>query len=112
MDLRKSFSKPFKKLKQRLTEGSRKRDGRSGRENNKEGTPESDAEGSEASRRNSRLQSDVEDVVEGGPSREGNPGDIKGKKVDRVDSSTSPPSASHGGESESMQTACYFNFCL
>ena len=107
MDFRKPFSKQFKKLKYRLTEGDRKRDGRSGKEGDRGGS-ETGIDGGEASQRNSRLRSDVDDVVERAPSREGNPDDVTGKKVDRVDSSASPPPISHGaGESGSTQTTCY-----
>ena len=103
MDLRKSFSKPLKKLKHRLTEGNRNRDGRSRKENDRE-KREADVGGGEASQRDSRLHLDVEDVVEGGPSRAGNPDDVEGKEVGRVDLPVSTPSISHGGESGSMQT--------
>jgi hypothetical protein len=101
MDFRKSFSKPFKKLKHRLAEGSsRKRDVRSGSENDREGG-EVGVEGSEASQRNSRLHSEVGDMVESGPRREGD--DVEGKKVGRVDPPTSTPSisVSHSGKPNS-----------
>ena len=112
MDFRKSFSKPFKKLKNRLTEGNRKPDGKSGREDNREGR-ETDVGGSEASQMNSRLHSEVEAVVESRPGLEENSDGIKGKEVDQVDTSTSPPPIAHGGESGSTQIALYFsNFCL
>ena len=103
MDLRKSLSKPFKKLKHRLAEGNRKRDGRSGSENDREGR-ETDIEESEASQRNSRLHSEVEDVVESRPNQEGDSTHVKGKRIAQVDSSASA-SISPGVESESMQTA-------
>ena len=111
MDLRKSFSKPFKKLKHRLMEGNRRPDGRPGREDNREGR-EADVEGSEVSQMNSRLHSEVEDVVESRPGWEETSNDVKGKNVERVDSSSSPPSISQGGESGSTQTTHYFNFYL
>ena len=112
MDFRKSFSKPFKKLKHRLTKGNRKPDGKSGREDNREGR-ETDVEGSEASQRNSRLHSEVEDVVEIRPGLEENLDGVKGKEFDQVDSSTSPPPIAHGGGSGGTQITRYFsNFCL
>ena len=40
--------------------------------------------GNEASQGNSRLRSDVEDVAERGPSREGNSNDVKGEEVGPV----------------------------
>ena len=92
MDSQNVFLKPFKKLKHRLTRGSRKRDGGSGSENNREGR-ETDVEGSEASRRNSNLHPEVEDAVESGPSREGND-DGDGKEVEQADPPTSTPSIS------------------
>ena len=62
-------------------EGGRKQDGRSGRENDREGR-ETNAEGNEVSQKNSRIHSGLADVVESGPSREGNSNDVKGKEVD------------------------------
>ena len=109
MYARKSFSKPFKKLKHRFTEGSRKQDGRSGRDDDREGR-ETDVGGNEAGQRNSRLRSEVEDVVGSRPGREENSNDVEGKRIDQVDSATSPPSTSHGMESGSAHTARYFNF--
>ena len=112
MDFRKSFSKPLKKLKHRLTKGNRKPGGGSEREDNREGR-ETDVEGSEASQRNSHLHSEVEDVVESRPGPEENSDGVKGKEVDQVDSSTSPPPIAHGGESGGTQTTRYFsNLCL
>ena len=108
MDFRKSFSKPFKKLKHRLTEGNRRPDGRSRRDDNKEGRG-TNVEGGEADRRNSGLHSEVESVVESRPDREENSNDVGGKDVERVNSSTSSPSIPHGGASGSTQTPCYFN---
>ena len=106
MNLRKILSKPFKpfkKLKHRFRGGSRKRDGRSGSENDREGR-DADIEGSEAGQRNSRLQSEVEDVVDSGPNQEGVSNDVEGKKVGQVDSSASTPPISPGEEPESTQT--------
>jgi len=70
--------------------GSRKRDGRSGSESNREGR-ETDVEGSEASRRNPHPHSEVDEgAVASGPSREGNDGDMG--RVDQADPPTSTPS--------------------
>ena len=91
MDFRGSISKPFKKLKQRLTKGSRKRKEKSGREDSREGGEhDTDASGTGQS---SYLQPETEDVVESGPSREERDGD--GKKVVQVNPPTSMPSISH-----------------
>jgi hypothetical protein len=75
MDLRKSLSKPFKKARRKLAEVGRKRDKKSRRE--------PDVEGSEASQRSSRLYLEAEDAVESGPSREGD--DVSGEDVGWVD---------------------------
>ena len=84
MDLRKSFLKPFKKLKSKLPGDRRKRDGRSGGGNDGKGV-ETDVEGSEASQRNSFVDSevDVRSAVESGPSRKGN--NVDGKDAGPVD---------------------------
>jgi hypothetical protein len=95
MDSRNPFSKGFKRLKRKLAGSSRKRDGRSGSENVQDGR-EADIEGGEASQWNSRLHLEVEDVVESGPSREGN--DVDGEEVGRVD----PPAFIHSREPNSM----------
>ena len=71
MDLRKSFLRPFKKAKQKLTGSRRKRDGGSESETDRGGR-EVDVERSETSQMNSRPHSGVEDVVESGLSRERN----------------------------------------
>jgi hypothetical protein len=92
MDLRKSFSKPFKKARQKLAEVGRKRDRKSGSESNRGGR-EPGVGGSEASQRSSRLYLEAEDVVESGPSREGN--DVGGDEAGLVDPPTSAPSISH-----------------
>jgi len=91
MESRNVFLKPFKKLKHRLTRGSRKRDGGSGSGNNQEGG-ETDVEGSEASRRNSNLHPEVGDAIERGPSRGDNDGD--GRKVEQADPPAITPSIS------------------
>ena len=103
MNFRKSFSKPFKKLKDKFPGGSRKRDGRSGSEDGRKGR-EADVEGSEASQRNSYLPSeiDVGGAVDSGPSREES--NVEGKKATLVDAD--PPVATssipHIGEPEGM----------
>jgi len=83
MDLRKSFSKPFKKLKDNLPGGRRKRDGRSGSGNDRKGYV--DAEGGEASQTGSYLDSEagIEGVMESVPSQEGC--DVGGKEAVPVD---------------------------
>lgn len=109
MDFHKSISRPFKRLRNRLTGGNRKRSERSGGRNDREQrSPRgSDVEGSEASRRNSHQLSEVEDAAQSGSSRKGD--DVDGKKVGRVDPPTSTSSTQRGGESDSMQTICYFS---
>ena len=92
MDLRKSFLKPFKRLKDKLPGDRRRRGGRSGERNDGEGG-ETDIETSEASQRNSYLDPEVDIgvVVESGPSREGN--HVDGEEVAPVDdppTSTAP----------------------
>ena len=107
MGLGKTLLKPFKKLRHRLAEGSRKRGGGSGSESDRD-RREANTEGTEASQ-SSRLHSEVE-VAESqapaqpldGPNREGDSNDVKGKKVDRVDSAISPPPILPDGGSESM----------
>ena len=103
MDLRKSFSKPFKKLKGKLLEDRRKRDGRSGSEDGREGK-EADIKRDEVNRRGSYLRSDVsiEGVVGSGPSGEGS--NVGGREVALidVDPPTSTPSISHIGGPGSM----------
>jgi len=97
-----NFLKPFKKMKHRLARGSRKRDGRSGSEHNRE----TDVEGSEASGRNSNLHSEVDEgAVESGPSLEGNDGG--GRRVDQADLPTSMPSISCDREPDSMRTTFF-----
>ena len=98
MGLRKSFLKPFEKVKQKLTDGRHEGDGRPRGENDQEG--EAHVGGSEASRRNPRLHFEVEDVMEIGPSREGN--GVDREKVGQVDPPSSMPSISRGGEPNSM----------
>ena len=71
----------------------------SGGENYQEGEEAHISRG-EASQRNPRLHSEVEDVIEIGLSREGN--DVDGKKVGQVDAPSSIPSTPHGGEPDSM----------
>jgi hypothetical protein len=95
MDPRNPFSKGLKKLKRKLAGGGRKRVGDSRSENDREGR-EADIGGGEASQRNPFVQSGAGDVVDNGPSREGN--DVGGDGVDRVDPPTSTPSVPHSGE--------------
>jgi hypothetical protein len=95
MDLRKSLSKPFKKLKHRLAEGHRKRDRGSRGEDDREGRG-TDARGSETSQRSSHLHPEVEDVVESGPSREREC--VEGEEVGQVNPPISTPSILHGGQ--------------
>jgi hypothetical protein len=97
MDSQNPFSKGFKKLRHKLAGGSRERDGKHGSKNDRGGS-EVDAEGSEASQRNS-LHSEVEEVVDG-PSRGEN--DVDGKEVCQVDPPISTPLIPHSGEPNSM----------
>ena len=102
MDLRKAFLKPFKRLKDKLPGGRRKRDGGSGSESDRKGG-ETDVEGSEASQRNSFLHSEVDigRAVESGPSREVN--NVDGKGATPVDNPpTSTPSISLSGKPGGM----------
>jgi len=103
MDFQKSFSKPFKKLKDKLPGVSRKRDGRSERKDNGKGK-EADVEGSEASRSNSYLRSEVsvEGAVESGPHPEERNVDGKGVTFFDVNPPTSAPSISAIGEPGGM----------
>jgi len=102
MDFRKSFSKPFKKFKDKL------RDGRSGSEDSRKGR-EADVKGGDVSQRDSYLRSDVcaEDVAESGPSAEGS--NIGGKEVALVDVDppTSMLSISRIGEPNGMRTILF-----
>ena len=100
MGLGKTLLKPFKKLRHRLAEGSRKRGGGSGSESDRD-RREANIEGTEASQRSSRLHLEVE-AVESGPNQEGDSNEVKGKKVDQVDLPISPPPILPDGESESM----------
>jgi len=101
MDFRKTFSKPFKKLKDKLPGGDSKRDGRSW---SKDGSRAANDEGSEVGQKNSHphLGVVIGGAVESGPSREGN--NIDGKKVAliNVNPPTPIPSISHIGEPDSM----------
>lgn len=97
MGLRKSLSKSFKKLRHRLTEGRRKQDGGAGSETDRE-VRGADAGGSEAGQRSSHL---YPEVVESGPSREGDSVEEEGG---RVDPATSTPSIPHGGASPTPST--------
>jgi len=105
MDFRKSFSKPFKRLKDKLPGGSRKRDGRSESEDSRKGSAV-DVEGGKASQSDSYLHPEVsiEGAVEGGPNRQGS--SVGGRKaalqVVDVNPSSSAPSISHIGEPDGM----------
>ena len=103
MDFRKSISKPFKKLKDKLPGGSRKRDGRSRGKGGGRGR-EADIEGGEVSQRNSYMHSEVsvEGAVGGGSSGEGS--NVDGRKVSSTDVNplASMPSISCVGEPNGM----------
>ena len=102
MDLRKSFLKPFKRLKEKLPGDRRKRDGRSEGGNDGKGG-ETDVEGSEASQRNSSLHPEVDigGPVERGPSREGD--NVDGEGLGPIDDPPkSTPLISQSGKPNSM----------
>ena len=101
MDFRKSLSRPFKKLKDKLPGGSRKRDERSGAEDGRSGSRDgrkgraADVEGSGASQRDPSLHPEVliEGMVESsGPSQEESNVDGKRATLANVDSPKSPSS--------------------
>jgi len=102
MDLRKSFLKPFRKLKDKLLGDRRKRDGRSRSETEGKGG-KSEVEGSEASQRSSSMHPDIdiEDAMESGPIGEGS--NVDGKGATPVDDPpTSTPSISRSGKPGGM----------
>jgi hypothetical protein len=99
MDLRNSFLKPFKKAKQKLTGSRHKRDAGSEGETDR-GGKEADAGRSEVNQRNSRLNSEAEDVVGSEPIPEGS--DIGGDEVGRVGSPPPTSSISYNMEPNSM----------
>ena len=103
MDFRKSFSKPLKKLKDKLPGGSRKHDGRSESEDSRKGR-EVDVKGGEVTQRNSYIPSEasVKDAAESGPGREGTNADGKNVALIDVDPPTSAPSISRIGKPDSM----------
>jgi len=105
MDFRKTFSKPFKRLKDKLPGGSSKRDGRSESKDSRKGRAV-DVEGGEASQRDSYLHPEVsiKGAVEGGPNREwsGVGGRKAALQVVDVNPSSSVPSISHIGEPDGM----------
>lgn len=72
MDLRKSFSKPFRRLKDKLPGGSRKQDRRSGNEDGRKGS-DANIDGSEAIQRKLYPHSEVlvnaKGTEESGPSQ-------------------------------------------
>jgi len=88
MGIRDSVSKPFKKLKNRLAEGIRRRKGGSRSDSHREGA-EIDVEESEAGQ-SSHLHPETEGVAKSGPSREENDGE-----GENVNPPTSTPSISH-----------------
>jgi len=103
MDLRKTFSKPFKKLRDKFPGGRRKRDGRLGSEDSrKEG--QADVSGGEASQRSSYLHPavSVKGAVESRPSGEGSNFDGKNAALVNLDPPTSTPSISNIGKPDSM----------
>ena len=110
MDFRKSFSKPFKKLKDKFPGGSRKRDGGSGGEDGRKGRG-ADVTDGEASLSNLNLHSEVsvEGAVESGPSREES--NIGGKEavlqVVGINPPTPTPLISHVGGPDSMWTTLF-----
>ena len=87
MGIQDSVSKPFKKLKRRLTETIRKRTTGSRSDSHRDGG-EADIEGSEAGQ-SSRLPTETEDVAKSKPSREEN--NWGGGKTVLVDSPESMP---------------------
>jgi len=101
MDFRKSFSKPFKKLKDKLLRGSHKRDGRSGGEDSRRGS-EVDVKEGEASHRNTFLHSEVsiKGAAKSGPSREES--DVNGKKAALINADPPTSAPSIIGEPNSM----------
>ena len=102
MDLRKSFLKPFKKLKSKLPGDRRKQDGKSGGRNDGKGG-EIAVEGGEASQKNSFVDSEVDvmSAVESGPSRERD--NVDGRDATLVDDPpTSTPSISRSGKPGGM----------
>jgi len=103
MDVRKPFLRPFKKLKDKLQGGSRKRDGRSGSEDSRKGN-EGDVGRGEASQGNSFSHPEVR--VEGAAESGSNRGEsnIDGKKATLINANppTSVPSISHIGEPDSV----------
>ena len=102
MGIRDSLSKPFKKLKNRLAEGIRRRKEGSRSDSHREGG-ETDIEESEADQ-SSHLHPETEGVAKSGPSREENDGE--GEKAVEVNPPTSTPSISHSvsGKPNSMWT--------
>ena len=102
MDLRNSISKPFKKLKRRIAEGSRKRKEGSGGDVNKK-ERKTNVEGTEAGQ-SSHLHPKAEAVAKSGPGRDDDDGE--GEQVVQVNPPASTPSISHtdSGKPSSMWT--------
>lgn len=92
MDLRDSISKPFKKLKHRLSKGSRKRKEGSGGEDIGDGR-EHDTEGRETDQSFHLPHPETGNVAETGLSQE--KGEDNSKEVVQVDLPTPTPSISH-----------------
>ena len=116
MDLRESFSKPFKKLRNDLPGGARKRDGRrSGSKDTREGRGVDFTEG-EASQSNSYLHPEVsvEGAAESEPTQERSTVDGKTAppQVVDVDPLAATPLISHIGEPDSMCEQPHIQFCL
>ena len=117
MGFRRSFLRPFKKLKGKLWDGSSERDGggRSGSEDSRRGGEDrregrnTDVKGGGIGQRNLYLHSGVGvgGTMGGGPSAEGN--GFNGKKVALSDATppTSTPSISHIGKPDSMRTISF-----
>ena len=110
MDHPKSFSKRFKKLKDKFRGGSRKHDGGSGSEDSRKATGVDVTDG-DASQSSLNLHSElsVEGAVKSGPNQEGS--NVGGKKaafraVD-PDPTESAPSISRIGEPDSMYTTSF-----
>ena len=103
MDFRKSFSKPFKKLKNKLPGGNRKQDRGFESEDANKGR-EANAKGSEFGQESSYPRSEVGvgGAVEGEFSAEGS--NVDGKKATLIDDDppTSTPSISYIGEPDGM----------
>ena len=101
MDFRKSFSKPFKKLKDKFPGSSHKQDGRSGSEDSRKGGG-ADIEGGGTGQQNPYLNSEF-DVggTTSGPSQEGSNTGGKKAALVNIDPPVSAPSISRIRELDS-----------